>query len=495
VHNNFYFLRQLSLRLHKELTGYTLVSCFSQNKDELVFEFNNAKTSFFIKADLQGDFTCLTFPESFHRARKNSIDLFNDVIMKKVIDVRQFKNERSFSVDLEDNFSVLFKMHGNKSNIVLLKDNEEIGRFKSNVPGGPGVDREIDWSKEAFSGNIEKQYFTIGKIASDKSWEEIQKIREQLENPKYYIVRNNKISFSLLPQENNVIAEFSDPFKAINEFYYKYITENSFLQKKNSLTARLQTDINQTKSWLSKTNGKLEELSGDEHYKAWGDLLMANLYNIEPGSKRVRIDNFYDNDEPVDIPLDKNLSPQKNAERYYRKSKNQQIEIGKLREGLDKKSKELAKLESELAHVESADNVKSLKDVAPANNKQQTSNSLPYREFIYKGFKIWVGKDAKQNDELTLKYSYKEDLWLHVRDASGSHVLLKHQAGKPFPKDVIEHAASIAAFFSKRKTEPLCAVIVIPKKFIRKRKGDPAGAVVVEREEVLLVDPKNPNFT
>jgi predicted ribosome quality control (RQC) complex YloA/Tae2 family protein len=71
-------------------------------------------------------------------------------------------------------------------------------------------------------------------------------------------------------------------------------------------------------------------------------------------------------------------------------------------------------------------------------------------------------------------------------------VLIKHQAGKTFPKDVIEHAASIAAFFSKRKTESLCAVIVTPKKFVRKRKGDPAGAVIVDREEVILVEPREP---
>jgi len=219
---------------------------------------------------------------------------------------------------------------------------------------------------------------------------------------------------------------------------------------------------------------------------------MANLYSIEAGAKSATVEDLYNENKKISIPLDQNLSPQKNAERYYRKSKNQQIEIGKLKEGLEKKAKELLKLESELAYVESADDGKSLKDFTPTNQKPETRNALPYREFEYKNFKIWVGKDARTNDELTLKYSYKEDLWLHVRDDSGSHVLLKHQSGKPFPKDVIEYAASIAAFFSKRKTEALCAVIVTPKKFIRKRKGDPAGAVVVEREEVILVEPKNP---
>lgn len=491
MHNNYYFLRQISSGLQSILDGFTLVSCFSQNKDELVFEFNNARTSFFIKANLQGDFSCLTFPESFHRARKNSIDLFNDVLMKKVTGVRQFSNERSFAVELEDGLSLLFKMHGNKSNIVLLKNNEEIARFKSNVPGGPGEHRDIDWSKEAFAGNGEKQYFTIGKVVAGKTWEDILEIKKKLEHPKYYIIRDKKISFSLLPSDK-VIAEYTDPFRAINEFYYRYISENSFLQKKNSLTTRLRTEIGQTKSWLAKTNAKLEELVGDGHYKAWGDLLMANLHRVEQGAKLIEVEDFYNNNQPVSIPLDKTLSPQKNAERYYRKGKNQQIEITKLNESFAGKLRMLTQLETELKSVEEATDIHALKGFKTSNSQQSATGSQPYREFEFKGFRIWVGKDAKTNDELTLKYSFKEDLWMHVRDDTGSHVLLKHQANKPFPKDVIEHAASIAAFFSKRKTESLCAVIVTPKKFVRKRKGDPAGAVVVEREEVILVEPRNP---
>ena len=115
---------------------------------------------------------------------------------------------------------------------------------------------------------------------------------------------------------------------------------------------------------------------------------------------------------------------------------------------------------------------------------------MPYFEFEFKGFKIWVGKNAESNDQLTLKHSYKEDLWLHAKDVPGSHVIIKHQSGKPFPKDVIERAAQLAAYNSKRKTETLCPVAFTPKKYVRKRKGDPAGAVVVEREDVIMVEPK-----
>jgi predicted ribosome quality control (RQC) complex YloA/Tae2 family protein len=103
-----------------------------------------------------------------------------------------------------------------------------------------------------------------------------------------------------------------------------------------------------------------------------------------------------------------------------------------------------------------------------------------------------VGKNARNNDLLTQKHTHKEDLWLHAKDVSGSHVVLKHRSGKPFPEDVIEIAAELAAYYSRRKRDSLCPVSYTPKKYVRKPKGAEPGAVVLEREKVLLVQPRNP---
>jgi predicted ribosome quality control (RQC) complex YloA/Tae2 family protein len=174
--------------------------------------------------------------------------------------------------------------------------------------------------------------------------------------------------------------------------------------------------------------------------------------------------------------------------------KNQQIEIDKLSDSFKSKQNEIADVQQKIAALENAEDLKSLRNFIDASGlKQEASkkeNPLPYHEVLFNGFKIWIGKNAQHNDTLTLKHSFKEDLWLHAKDVPGSHVVIKYQAGKKFPKDVVERAAQLAAFNSKRKTESLAPVAFTPKKFVRKRKGDPAGAVVVEREEVILVEPK-----
>jgi len=198
--------------------------------------------------------------------------------------------------------------------------------------------------------------------------------------------------------------------------------------------------------------------------------------------------------EPVKIKLQKELSPQKNAERYYRKSKNQKLEIARLEENLNVAFRKMQQFEKLIFKLPSIQSIKELRQWVKQENIQNTTadqaENVPYKEFEFEGYRIWVGKNAQSNDELTQRYSYKEDLWLHVRNASGSHVLIKHIAGKPFPKKVIEKAAELAAWYSKRKTESNCPVIVTPKKFVRKPKGFYPGQVKIEKEEVIFVNPK-----
>jgi len=513
VHTNYYFLRQLSAQLTEKIVGFTLVSCFSQNKEELIIEFNNGNSSFFIKASLLAQFYCLSFPESFNRARKNSVDLFNEVLMKKVMGIRKFENERSFVLELEDSYQLLFKMHGNRSNVILLYQGVAIALFRNHLAADreistDSLDRKIDFSREQFDlhlKNLSTLYFTFGKLvwrywhekgidklSNNDQWKELNNIRNQLESPAYYIIEfDNEIHFSLLPI-GHVLNTFQHPIPAINEFFSASSIKNALHSGKAFFRKNIQDKIKAGKNYVLKNQQKLDELVNDHHYQIWGDLIMAHMHEIKTGTSEVSLESFYDG-KPVVIKLKPDLNAQKNAEAFYRKSKNQQIEITKLKESIRAKESELEKLQVTLLSIEEAGNIKALnktEGLQQTIQNQKKTEPLPYHEFEFKGFKIWVGKNADKNDELTLKHSYKEDLWLHAKDVAGSHVLIKHQSGKNFPKEVIERAAQLAAYNSKRKTDSLCPVSYTPKKYVRKRKGDPAGAVVVEREDVIMVEPK-----
>lgn len=509
MQNNYYFLRQLSHQLEQKLKGYTVVSCFSQNKEELVIELNNEKTSFFIKAHLLASFSCLSFPTQFSRAKKNSIDLFDEIILKKVVAVTQFENERSFAIEFEKGYSLIFKMHANRSNVLLVKDGAVIQIFRNQFKAdfditSVSLNRTIDWSEKFFreqTDNLKQAYFTFGREiwsyldqkgfdTSLNRWQIFQETLKKLLQPNFYLVKkNDKIKLTLLPSVN-VHLTFTDPIEAINEFFYQYTSSETLRKEKATLTKALTSTMEACQGYVAKAKNKLEEITDFTEYKLWADVLMANMYRIDKGSKKVELEDF--KGQPITIKLKPELNVQKNAEIFYRKAKNQEIEIKKLSESIAQKNKDIELAREQLDTLNKIETMAELKHYFKDTKSKATKKDIPipFHEVNFMGYKIWIGKNAINNDLLTLKYAHKDDLWLHAKDVAGSHVVVKNQSGKIIPKKVIERAAELAAYNSKRKTETLCPVAYTQKKFVRKRKGDLPGAVVVEKENVIMVTPK-----
>lgn len=514
MHNSYYFLKQVAAELNVRLKGFTLVSCFSQSRDELLVEFNNAAGSLFIRASLLPELQSLSFPRQLSRARKNSVDLFDDLLMKKVSVVRVIANDRSLTIELGEGHALLFKMHGNQSNVIHLKADKAIDVFRKSITQDLDItpstlERDLDWTEAGFlnAKDMQRHFFTFGRevwmyldergfkdLSPPRQWEMLHNLRDILESPdRYYHAEfRSKLMFTLFPL-GTTVATFKDPLEAATSFVSVYSSGHAFYMERGGLIGQLESAIRKTQQYLTRIDAHLNDLLGDKHFQVWADLLMANLKKVKEGEHMVTLENFYEDNRPIDIRLNPQLSPQKNAEVYYRKAKNRAIELSRLEQLITERRELLSKLESQLATIKGAGDLKELRALSPTVRNERSraqAVKVPYRELVFKDFRIWIGKDASSNDELTFKYGFKEDLWLHARDVSGSHVLIKHQAGKNFPKDVIERAAQLAAFFSRRKGESLCPVSVTEKKYVRKRKGDPAGMVIVEKEKVMMVEPK-----
>ena len=523
MHNNYFFFRQLSPILEDKLQGHVLAACFSQNKDELILGFANPEPphdDFYIKALLESSFSCLHFPEDFRRSKRNNVDLFTEALDRKVISVDQTPNDRSFSIVLEGDpaYSLLFKMHGNRSNVVLLRDKEVVDIFNHQLTKDQDLKPDqlplqIEHSFEAFAakkGNPNKLYPTLGPVPAaylkakgydgaslEKKWEMLNDMLRILMQPTsfYTIILNDEFRLSLLPL-GEIEATFAHPLDAINHFFLKYIREMHLFQEKNKLLKSINKRIVQAENYIQKNQEKLEELQEGTSYSQLADIIMANMHQIPPNSRKVVFNNFYTNN-PIEIRLKQHLSPQKNAEMLYRKAKNQKIEVQKLEQNIEQKEEQLLQLYEHHDTLKAMEDVKQIRQYAKEKELNQRSKeqeaSLPYKAFVIGGFQVWVGKNAVSNDAMLRHHSWKDDLWLHAKDVAGSHVLIKQQAGKAVPPAVKEKAASLAAFYSKRKTDSLCPVIITPRKYVRKSKDMVAGQVIVEKEEVILVEPQGPN--
>ena len=499
--------------LKESLVGVALADCFSQNKDELVIQFVDKNSEeFTIIAHLRPQFTCLAFPEDYHKARKNAATIFSQLKQLKVIDVESFINERAFVIHFENNFSLLFKLFGHQSNLALYEDDNVVDIFKSRLANDYNIDlkslnRPIEQNKETIIADLPQLktvYPTLDKrtralleeeitdLESNGAYQKVQAFINNLEKPAAYYINKeeNQVKFSLLPSPNT-LAEYPSPIEALSEFFKLYLKTYNYSTTRQTLLSEFTQKIAKTKAYIEKTKDKKYDLGNKTSHREIADLIMANLHLIEPNASSIELLSFYTN-ETIVVKLNPRMRAQQNAEKYYNKAKNVAIEIKNLTEAITTKEHLLDTLNQNIKTVSNAVKMSDLHDFLKKDKKKQTTKNTPFKQFDIDGFMVLVGNNAKQNDLLTLKYAKKEDLFFHAKDVSGSHVILKQISGKSIPNSTLEKTAALAAYYSKRKTDSLCPVGYTPKKYVRKPKGAPTGLVLVEREKVLLVKPELP---
>ena len=525
MHQNYYFLRHLVETLRPLVVGLRFMEAFSQDKDEFIVVLAHARGKhnfyrpFFIRATLRPDFACLNFPDVFNRARTNSADLFEPLTDLLVTGLRVFKNERAIAIELENGYSLVFKLFGNRSNAVLFQNEEVIDVFNSKLAADnnlnlQALDRELDQSWEAYeaanydhrklfptfgkevNAYLEEQFGqTMGKPPTpEERWGIINTTVQQINKANlFYLTEwNYQPTLSLVPI-GKIWREFQDPIAAINDFFNNYGRSSNIASEKGEALRLLQKRMQRTQVYVNETFEKLTKIDQGASNEEIGHILMANLHQIPERLERVELFDFY-RDQPIVIKLKPDLKPQKNAENYYRKSKNERVEIEKLEENMTLREAELVQMREQMTQIEAIESLKELRKYLKINQilnqtTPQTAAQL-FKVLEFEGFVILIGKNAKNNDLLTKKFAHKEDLWLHARDVSGSHVVVKFKAGKKFPNSVVERAAQLAAWNSKRRGDTLCPVIVTPKKYVRKPKGLAEGAVIVDKEKVVMVEPR-----
>jgi predicted ribosome quality control (RQC) complex YloA/Tae2 family protein len=508
MHNNYYFLRQLTRQLKSNLVGYQVGEIYSQQKNELTIFLQNGADEVIIRAHLDSEFSCLSLPEQASRARRNSVDLFKCIGELEVLDVVQVENDRSFYFQLQNEYKLLFKMHGNRSNIVLLLGEVVIEVFRNNLKQDHNLAlgalaKSIDTSIQNFEaqqanyntvcptfGRAFDKYF-LDKGYDQKSLTEKYEIftglLNDLDNPAFYLhVKPGEKPLLSLYQIDKEDQIFHDPKKALNSLYRAFIGDYLLQREKDKIRQIFQSQIRSCESYIKKSQSKRDKLILAKSYSHIGDLIMANLHIIKPHSKEATLIDFY-TQEPVVVNLKSNLSPQLNAQKYYKKSKKQQIEIANLEKTIEQKQQQLSELQD---HIEGLKEVTKMRQLKKEKAPKDQGTDLPYHATSCMNYEILIGKNARKNEALTFGVAAKEDLFLHAKDSPGSHVIIRHKTNQNFPALVIETAASYAAYYSKSKNESLIRVLYTPKKYVRKAKGAAAGSVIVTNEKVVLVKPE-----
>lgn len=526
MHTNYYFLRQLAPALTARLRGCRVASCFSQEKDELVLGLLNERgTEFWLKAQLGAAFPALALPEGFHRARQNSVDLLPELLGRTVAHVAAWPQDRVLQFTFaEDGATLAFKLYGPRPNAIFRPTPSAPAqlfhqRYAADAtlarPPAPTPPATAEAAAEAGpAGKLppaladlpgrflrEQRGYDPAPLAHKQQL--VAELLRELENPAHYyiIYLDGRTRLSLVPLgEILETLPGTDPIGALRRFVPLALARRALETERRQLRQLLERRADEAATSAQLAGQRLHALAHEAGYRHRADLIMANLHAIAPGATELEVIDFYTN-EPTTLKLKPLEKPQRTAENLYRKAKNQQIEEKQLQTRIARRETEALQALEQLEALDTQPALQELRGLRtwrkqhgldPTATPDKMANELPFKVFEDHGFTILVGRNAQNNDLLTQKYAHKDDLWLHAKDVTGSHVVIRHRAGQPVPESVVERAAQLAGWYSRRQHDSLCPVTVTPKKFVRKPKGALPGQVVVERERVVLVVPGNP---
>lgn len=290
----------------------------------------------------------------------------------------------------------------------------------------------------------------------------------------------------------------------LDYFYAERDSAARLRQRAQDLYKLLQNTSERIARRLANQREELKVSADREKFKLMGDLISANLYRVEKGMGSVTVENFYDENCPqIEIKLDKRLTPSQNMQRYYGEYRKADTAEKILTEQIKKGEEELAYIDSvfdALTRTKGEDEVNELRlelaeqgYIRAAKLKGKPPKAHPPLEFKSPdGFTVLVGRNNKQNDMLTTKLADKTDIWLHTKDITGSHVIIRAE-GKEIPDSTVMWAARLAAFHSKAKNSSQVPVDYVPVRFVKKPSGSKPGMVIFTNNRTLYVTPLDPD--
>lgn len=298
--------------------------------------------------------------------------------------------------------------------------------------------------------------------------------------------------------------EFDSACELLDYFYTERDSVARMKQRSQDMYRLLQSTSERIVRRLANQREELKISAERDRLKLYGDLISANLYRVEKGMGSVTVENFYDETCPqIEIKLDKRLTPSQNMQHYYAEYRKADTAEKILTEQIAKGEEELSYIDSvfdALTRAKGEDEVNELRMELAEQGYIRSSKlngkppkAHPPLEFKSpEGFTILIGRNNKQNDMLTTKLADKTDIWLHTKDITGSHVIIRAE-GKTVPDETVVYAARLAAFHSKAKNSSQVPVDYVPVKLVKKPAGSKPGMVIFTGNRTLYVTPLDPN--
>lgn len=349
----------------------------------------------------------------------------------------------------------------------------------------------------------ERLCFFIGRIAQEVSGGEARPVMAS------DAATGKPLDFSFMPITQYGLAastkEFDTFSTLLDQFYRERDHMERFNQRAQDILRLLTNTVARIGRKLENQRAELEKCAGRERLKTCADLISANLYRLQKGQTSCELADFYQEGAPLtEIRLDPRLTPAQNAQKYYREYHKAATGEQFLRAQIESGKQELAYLDTVFDELTRASGESGLAEIRAelaaegylraarkGSRAPAPRETGPLRFRSADGFDIFVGRNNRQNDRLTLKTAAKNDLWLHTRNIPGAHVILA-TGGLPAGDAAITEAAELAAAHSHAKDSRQVPVDYTLVKNVHKPQGAKPGMVIYENFHTAYVNPKLP---
>ena len=407
-----------------------------------------------------------------------------------------------------------YKLPPNRDNPHLIEETQQVldkvfsfdaplnSAFMKNTLGiGPVIAREIAY-RALGDRDVYAAYLSDEQKLSVKS--AVDTVVEYYNNPQYTTVyddngKPSEFSFMPLMQYGDLATKSYESLNVLLDEYYAQKDKAERLRQKGKDLYRLtQTLTERTQRKQVARKEELEESRDSEKYKIYGELLTANLWQLEKGMKSIKVLNYYTNEE-ITIPLDVKLNGNQNAQKYYKEYKKRQTAVKMLTDLIKQGEIELEYLKSINYAVQEAQNEAELMAIRSELHgagyikyyKQRDKKQKPQDFIKYissDGFLICVGRNNLQNDKLTMKTARGKDMWVHTKKAPGSHVVVISE-GADIPLKTQNEAAMLAVYHSSLKDSARVEIDYTFVKNIKKTNDLKPGMVIYDTYESAVITP------
>lgn len=467
-----------------------------------------------------------------------------------IVDIHQIENDRVIEFTLtgrdelgdEQYYHLIVEIMGRHSNILLVNKTENklyeaikhippsLNSYRTLLPGAEyrPAPKQDSINPFSYEGNVNIEGSSLKERISsiqqtfqgfgrDSAKELLYKIDQQtgqttpevftnfINSYKNHFIQptltefNQQTHFTALDYESIEGEKYNFPTlsELLDEYYENKADRDRVNQQSNDLSQLLINERKKNENKLKKLETEYKATDDAEELKIKGEVLTAYLHTVEQGMKEIELQNFYAEGSLIQIELDPQKSPAQNAQWYFSRYQKMKSRKNHLEEQIPLTKQEIEYLDSILAQLEIAasQDIEDIRDELRdegylkkqrRNIKKRKNVSKPEKYVSSDGDVIYVGKNNKQNDDLTMRTANKTDWWLHTKDIPGSHVVIRNDNPS---EQTIEEAAMLAAYNSKYRLSSSVPVDYTQIKHVYKPNGAKPGYVIYENQNTVFVTP------